>query len=158
MPASKHGQVQTDKTDGRKFITRRVASNGRVAYRKIYLGTKDHATAQRRARAVQHLEDAEEVRKAVRYSVSSRTREIERRRIIVEVDPAQPLVRRPRQPTGCKAPAFSVSDPWRPPGAGTACAANKLCGTPNGRQALHAAQRKQQQGGLSLLLSRASGG
>ena len=32
MPASRDGDVQTNKTDGRKFITIRVASNGRVAY------------------------------------------------------------------------------------------------------------------------------
>jgi hypothetical protein len=28
MPASKHADVQTDKRDGRKFITMRVSGNG----------------------------------------------------------------------------------------------------------------------------------
>ena len=63
MPASKHGDVQADKYDGRKFITMRVSSNAEPAYRKLCLRTKDHPTARRRARAVEHLDDVEEARK-----------------------------------------------------------------------------------------------
>lgn len=81
MPASKHGEVQTDKYDGRKFITMRVSSNGEPAYRKLYLRTKDHPTARRRARAIERLDDVEEARKVIRYFADSRTPEIERRRI-----------------------------------------------------------------------------
>ena len=47
MPASKHGEVQTDKHDGRKFITMKVASNGETACRKVYLCTKDHPITDR---------------------------------------------------------------------------------------------------------------
>ncbi len=91
MPASKHGDVQTDKYDGRKFITMRVSSNGEAAYRKLYLRTKDHPIARRRARAIEHLDDAEEARKVIRYFASSRTPEMERRRI-AEVARLGPLV------------------------------------------------------------------
>ena len=62
MPASKDGDVQTDKNDGRKFITIRVASNDRVAYRKIHLRTTNHRVARRRARALEGIDDSEEAR------------------------------------------------------------------------------------------------
>lgn len=51
MPAPKHRDVQTDKTDGDQFITIPVGSNGRLAYRKVYLRTRDRVVARRRARA-----------------------------------------------------------------------------------------------------------
>jgi hypothetical protein len=91
MPASKHGDVQTDKYDGRKFITMRVSSNGEPSYRKLYLRTKDHPTARRRARAIEHLDDVDEARKVIRYIASSRTPEMERRRI-AEVARLGPLI------------------------------------------------------------------
>ena len=81
MPASKHGEFQTDKYDGRKSITLRVSSNGEAAYRKLCLRTKDRPTARRRARAIEHLDDVEEARKVIRYLAGSRTPELERRRI-----------------------------------------------------------------------------
>lgn len=37
IPASEHCEVQTDKYDGRKFITMQVAGNGETAYRKVGL-------------------------------------------------------------------------------------------------------------------------
>ena len=58
MPASKDGDVQTNKTDGRKFITIKVASNGQVAYRRVYLKTTNHRLARRRARALEGIEDS----------------------------------------------------------------------------------------------------
>jgi len=91
MPASKHGDVQTDKYDGRKFITMRVSSNGEPACRELYLRTKDHHAARRRARAIEHLDDIEDARKVIRYFAGSRTPEIERRRI-AEVARIGPLI------------------------------------------------------------------
>lgn len=63
MPASKDGEVQTDRSDGRKFITIRVASNGRVVYRKIHLKTTHHRLARRRARALESIENPDEARR-----------------------------------------------------------------------------------------------
>ncbi|MCH9035511.1 MAG: hypothetical protein IID42_13585, partial [Planctomycetes bacterium] len=73
MPASKDGDVQTDKSDGRKFITIRVASNGRVIYRKIHLKTTNHRLARRRARALEGIDDLEHARRIVAYLASSKT-------------------------------------------------------------------------------------
>jgi integrase len=73
MPASRDGDVQTDNTDGRKFITIKVASNGQVAYRKIHLRTTNHRLARRRARALQNIDDPEEARRIIAYLASSRT-------------------------------------------------------------------------------------
>ena len=73
MPASKDGDVQTNKTDGRKFITIRVASNGRVAYRRIYLKTTNYRLARRRARALEGIEKPEEARRVVTYLASAKT-------------------------------------------------------------------------------------
>jgi hypothetical protein len=73
MPASKDGDVQTDRTDGRKFITIKVASNGRVAYRKIHLRTTNHRLARRRARALESIDDPEEARRIVAYLASAKT-------------------------------------------------------------------------------------
>ena len=73
MPASKDGDVQTDKSDGRKFITIRVASNGRVIYRKIHLKTTHHLLARRRARALEGIDDLEHARRIVAYLASSKT-------------------------------------------------------------------------------------
>ncbi|MCH7885325.1 MAG: hypothetical protein IIC01_08755 [Planctomycetes bacterium] len=73
MPASKDGDVQTDKTDGRKFITIKIASNGRVAYCRIYLKTTNHRLARRRARALEGIENPEEARRIVTYLASAKT-------------------------------------------------------------------------------------
>ncbi len=73
MPASKDGDLQTDKTDGRKFITIKVASNSRVAYRKIHLKTTNHRLACRRARALEGVDDPEQARRIVAYLASSKT-------------------------------------------------------------------------------------
>jgi len=73
MPASKDGDVQTNKTDGRKFITIRVVGNGQVAYRRIYLKTVHHRLARCRARALEGIDDPEKARRIVAYLASSKT-------------------------------------------------------------------------------------
>ncbi|MCH7925787.1 MAG: hypothetical protein IIC51_09660, partial [Planctomycetes bacterium] len=73
MPASRDGDVQTNKTDGRKFITIKIASNGRVAYCRIYLKTTNHRLARRRARALEGIENPEEARRIVTYLASAKT-------------------------------------------------------------------------------------
>lgn len=73
MPASKDGDVQTDKTDGRKFITIKVASNGRAAYRRIHLRTTNHRVARRRARALESIDDPDKARQIVAYLASAKT-------------------------------------------------------------------------------------
>ncbi len=51
MPAFKEGNAQADRTDGRKSIIIRVASNGQVACQRIHLKPIHHRHACRRARA-----------------------------------------------------------------------------------------------------------
>ncbi len=75
MPASKDGDVQTNKTDSRKFITIKVQSNGSVAYCRVYLKTTNHRLARRRARALEGIDDPEAARSIVTYLASSRTPE-----------------------------------------------------------------------------------
>ncbi len=65
MPASRDGDVQANKTDGRKSITIEVAGNDRVAYRKIYLTKTNHRLARRRARALEGIDDPEKARRII---------------------------------------------------------------------------------------------
>jgi hypothetical protein len=81
MPASKHGEVQTNKTDGRKFITLKVGSNGQVAYRRVYLRTKDPKVARGRARALEGVSDLDQARRLIAFLGASRTAHEEQRRI-----------------------------------------------------------------------------
>ncbi len=84
MPASEHGEVQTNKSDGRKFITFKVGSNGQVLYRRIYLRTTDARQARQRARVLEDITDPDEARRLIQYVDSSKTPEQERQRISVE--------------------------------------------------------------------------
>ncbi len=91
MPASRQGEVQTDKNDGRKFITLRVGSNGYAAYRKVYLRTKDRDIARRRAAVLDGITDPEQARSIVAYLAKSPTPEIERQRAL-QLTTKTPLV------------------------------------------------------------------
>ncbi|MEE9294996.1 MAG: hypothetical protein V3W34_08585 [Phycisphaerae bacterium] len=91
MPASKDGDVQTDKTDARKFITIKVASNGRVAYRKIHLKTTHHRLARPRARALEGVNDPEQARRIIAYLASSKTPGQEQDRL-AELTQTMPLI------------------------------------------------------------------
>jgi hypothetical protein len=81
MPASAHGAVQTDAHDGRKFITIKVGSNGKVRYRKVYLRTRNGLVARRRARVIEELSDVEEARAIIKYLAESPSPEVEKRRL-----------------------------------------------------------------------------
>lgn len=81
MPAPRHRDVQTDKTDGDQFITIPVGSNGTVAYRKVYLRTRDRVVARRRARVLADVHDVDEARRIIKFLSESRTPEEERRRM-----------------------------------------------------------------------------
>ncbi len=91
MPAPVHGEVQTNKTDGRKFITIKVGSNGDTAYRRVYLRTKDAVVARRRARALGEPDNPELARRLIDYFASSGSPEEERRRI-ADVAKLGPLI------------------------------------------------------------------
>jgi len=92
VPASKHRDVQTDKTDGGQFITIPVGSNGSVAYRKVYLRTLDKVVARRRARVLADVQDVDEARRIIKYLAESRSPEEERRRIarVARIGPLVP--------------------------------------------------------------------
>lgn len=81
MPASKHGGIQTDKSDNRKFITFKAGSNGRVVYRKIHLRTKDAKVARLRAQVLEGITDPETARKLIDYLASSTSPAQEQRRV-----------------------------------------------------------------------------
>jgi hypothetical protein len=91
MPACKHGQVQTNTTDGRKFITLKVGSNGAVLYRRVYLRTKDARVARKRAGVLEGILDPAEARRLIQYLDSSKTPEEEQRRI-AELSPNTPVI------------------------------------------------------------------
>ncbi|MDM8006300.1 MAG: hypothetical protein QUV05_09165 [Phycisphaerae bacterium] len=91
MPASKHGEVQTNKSDGRKFITMKVGSNGEVLYQRIYLRTKDARLARQRAEVLDDIADPDEARRLIAYLESSRTPQQEQQRI-AELTKNTPLI------------------------------------------------------------------
>jgi hypothetical protein len=91
VPASKHGEVQTNKSDGRKFITMKVGSNGEVLYQRIYLRTKDARLARQRAKVLDDIADPDEARRLIAYLESSRTPQQEQQRI-AELTKNTPLI------------------------------------------------------------------
>jgi len=91
MPATVHGDVQTDSSDGRKFITLKLGSKDRPVYRKLYLRTRDTLTARRRARAIEHVTDIAKAREIVAYLAASVSPQEEKRRL-AEVSGHQPVI------------------------------------------------------------------
>lgn len=91
MPKTVHGDIQTDTNDGRKFITRKVAlPDGRTAYRKIYLQTRDNKTARRRAAVLLTIQDPDIARQIMTYVASAKTTEEELSRL-AEFETYKPL-------------------------------------------------------------------
>lgn len=81
MPARKHRDVQTDKTDGDQFIMISVSGTGKVACRKVYLRTRDRVVARRCARMLADVDDVDEARRIIKFLSEIRTPEEERRRM-----------------------------------------------------------------------------
>jgi hypothetical protein len=93
MPASKHGDVQNNRTDGRKFITIRVTRNEQTRHERVYLRTKDLAVARRRA--LSGVANRAEGCRTIAYLERSRSSDEELRRI-AEVAKLGPVTRRGR--------------------------------------------------------------
>jgi hypothetical protein len=89
---SKDGDVHTNKTDDRKFISIKVASNGRIVCRKIYLKTTDHRLAHPHARALERIEDPDRARRVVAYVASAKTPGQEQDRLADLTDTAPEVV------------------------------------------------------------------
>lgn len=81
MPATVHGGVQTDSSDGRKFITLMLGSKHRPVYRKLYLRTRDTLTARRRVRAMEHVTDMAKAREIIACLAASVSPQVEKRRL-----------------------------------------------------------------------------
>lgn len=91
MPATVHGDVQTDSSAGRKFITLKLGGKDRPVYRKLHLRIHDTLTARRRARAIEHGTDIAKVRETVAYLAASVSPREEKRRL-AEVSGNQPVI------------------------------------------------------------------
>ena len=57
------GEVQANKSDGRRFVRMKVGGNGEVLYQWIYLWTKDAELARKLARVLDDITDPEEARR-----------------------------------------------------------------------------------------------
>ncbi len=92
MGASKHGNVQNDKHDQRKFITFRViGEDGKPKYLKVHLRTHDWKKARQRAAAIEHIDDPLLAKQVIAYLAASKTDAQEAARI-AEYSPSTPLI------------------------------------------------------------------
>jgi integrase len=91
MPATVNRKVQTDKSNGKQFITLKVEDNGKPRYVKVGLWTRDERQAQRWADCLEGVEAPEDARSIIDYLRKSPSPAIERQRI-AELTASAPLV------------------------------------------------------------------
>ncbi len=74
-------RVQTDKYDGRRFVSIPCEANGTKRYHKIHLLTKDESVANRRATGLDGIDDVGEARRRIKYLASAKSESEERARL-----------------------------------------------------------------------------